>query len=97
MAPVWVIIMIKDYYGLRWAIFYRRRREFIAYYRLAITANCSYMLFDIVISLVNGFDDYQDGVVWSCILNCCLCIIQIVILEINMRYLDRLHVVSNEI
>ena len=53
MAPAWIIILVKDYYGFRWLLKYRRRREFLAYYRLGITAYSSYILIDIALLLAN--------------------------------------------
>ena len=95
--PLWIVCLIKDYYGFRWLLQYRRRKEFMAYYRLNITANSAYSLLDIVIILSNAFDDYQDGIVTSSIGNLFLCIFQIIIVEINMRYMDKLHIVNTEV
>ena len=89
------MLLVKLYYGINWGCVKGRktRNNFIAYYRIGLTANFS-VIFECLVIMIVYFD--VNIVTFIQLQLFLYCAFQICLLHFYLRYLDAIHVAKND-
>ena len=94
--PFTFCYLIKLWYGIYWFFKGRQRKHFLPYYRIAMTANLSNMIFILPLAFIMlSLDRHREAYLAFCLL--AVYGPETIILEVHIRYLDSLHFAKNEL
>ena len=96
--PIFCLQFIQYYYAIRWIIRKQNRNDFIKYYRLTLSVCGSVIFICLAAALCDINDDrYKFKIFYAEFGYILFCIIQMVFVELHMRYLDSVNFTRNQI